>query len=191
MSNLKPMTTTLPLTEPPRETRPVAPLPVMTPLLTKIVSDHGGPQVDVADVTQVPSAEPVARLSVLGVADALLVVRCLTFCCGLAASSPPDAALSCFPMVPPVEPACPSDDVTFATAVNEIPSAAIAVDVRHPISAPHYVVSHFAALIRFAPSAHTAATTSQDLPRLPQSVSAASLASPTLSRATIAQLVPE
>jgi hypothetical protein len=56
-SNFIPRTTALPLTPPARETCPVAP-PLITPLLTKAVSDHGGRQLGVADTAHVPSADP-------------------------------------------------------------------------------------------------------------------------------------
>jgi hypothetical protein len=52
-------------------------------------------------------------------------------------------------------------------------------------------IIHFAALARSLPFAQTAAMIWQDLPRLPQSPSAASLALLTSSRATIAQPDPE
>jgi hypothetical protein len=104
-SNFKPKITALPLAEPPREIFPVAPLPDMAPLLIRNVSDHGGTQRPVAEMAQAPSADPVARLSVLDSDDGLLVTWDGVLRRAGAASSPPDTDLSVLPRVPPVEPA--------------------------------------------------------------------------------------
>jgi hypothetical protein len=60
------------LTAPARETCPVAPPPLITPLLTEAVSAHGGRQLGVADTAHVPSADP-ERPSDLGSAEARCV----------------------------------------------------------------------------------------------------------------------
>jgi hypothetical protein len=71
-SNFIPRTTAFPLTAPVRETWPVAPPPLITPLLTEAVSAHGGRQLGVADTAHVPSADP-ERPSDLGPTEARCV----------------------------------------------------------------------------------------------------------------------
>jgi hypothetical protein len=105
-SNLKPSTVAFPLTAPARETCPVAPLPLIAPLLTKTVSVHAGTQLAVADTSHVPSADPVVvRPSRVVSVIILFVARDLSLCEG-ASSSPPDTDLLVLPIVPPAEPAC-------------------------------------------------------------------------------------
>jgi hypothetical protein len=103
-SNLNPRTVAFPLTAPARETCPLAPLPLITPLLTKTVSVHAGTQLAVADTAHVPSADPVVRISRVVSDIILFVARDLPLCEG-ASSSPPDTDLLVLPIVPPADPA--------------------------------------------------------------------------------------
>ena len=118
---------------------------------------------------------------------------------GACGSSLPDTDLSCFPITPPVDPAC-------AKAVCCWPAMKSDNSKAKPVSRPtlHFTgnppfppifsenpLTYCAPLTRCAPSAQTEATTRHALPFLRQSDSALSLAFCISARATIAQLDSE
>jgi hypothetical protein len=135
-SNLNPRILVFPWIAPDRETEPLEPLPLITPSLTMIVSDHGGTQPAFAVTVHDPSALALPRDSSLSLGAALFSLCDLLRCSGSGSSLPPDADLPDLPTVPPAAPACAKTGV-FANCSVSSAAAMTANDFDDfPISSP-------------------------------------------------------